>query len=184
MLGSKLYHVSKGSTGVNAIMIVSSCCRSATWRIITGVVPSSRHFLLPHRHPLLSGDEPETVHSLWSHVLAIAARGTFDASTLDSLWATHQIATAAGCSRTLRRWCFQGISGVLCKEQVSRAGISNYIQYCLWDVITCPRHCHLLLAQHPCRCTVWNDLYYSNWDCCVRFNTEISIQRFTVSHSN
>ena len=30
------------------------------------------------------------------------------------------------------------ISGVLCQEQVSRAGTSSYIAQYLWDVITCP----------------------------------------------
>ena len=26
---------------------------------------------------------------------------------------------------------------------------NNYISQCIWDVITCPRHWYLLLAQHP-----------------------------------
>ena len=38
--------------------------------------------------------------------------------------------------------------GVLCQEQVSRAGSSNYIPQYLWDVITYPCPWCLLLAQH------------------------------------
>ena len=38
--------------------------------------------------------------------------------------------------------------GVLCQEQVSRAGTSNYIPQYLWDVITCPSPWYLLQTQH------------------------------------
>ena len=34
--------------------------------------------------------------------------------------------------------CAHHIWGMLCREQVSRAGTSNYIPQILWDVITCP----------------------------------------------
>ena len=37
---------------------------------------------------------------------------------------------------------------VLCQEQVSRAGTSNYIPQYLWDIITCPYPQYLLLVQH------------------------------------
>ena len=37
-------------------------------------------------------------------------------------------------------------------EEVSRAGTSNYIPHCLWDLITCPYPWYLLLAQQPSYC--------------------------------
>ena len=39
--------------------------------------------------------------------------------------------------------------GRVCQMLVSRAGTSNYIPYLLWDVITFPRPCYLLLAHKP-----------------------------------
>ena len=42
------------------------------------------------------------------------------------------------------RWCL--ISWVLCKEQVSRTGTSNYIPHIMWDVITCSCHWWLHLV--------------------------------------
>ena len=40
----------------------------------------------------------------------------------------------------------QGTIEECCQKQILRAGTSNYIPQCPWDVITCPRHWHLLLA--------------------------------------
>ena len=40
------------------------------------------------------------------------------------------------------------ISGVLYQKQVSRARVSDYIPQILCDVITCPCHWYLLLAQY------------------------------------
>ena len=42
-------------------------------------------------------------------------------------------------------------SGVLCQEQISRTGTSNYIPHILWDVITCPCTWYLLLTEYSSR---------------------------------
>ena len=44
------------------------------------------------------------------------------------------------------RW--EDIWGVLWLKHVARAETSNYMQQCLWDVITCPCPWYLFLAQH------------------------------------
>ena len=55
----------------------------------------------------------------------------------------------------LRKFCLVLVCWVLCQKHVSKAGASNYITRCLWNVITCPD-----LDTHFC---FWHNTPYLSW---------------------